>query len=131
MGTYFKGGAGHYHSISENSAPLKKEYPYKNGYFGEKGRSSTNSKVRYIESSNPEKTAKEFYDKATYGGIEEPIYNKRTGEKIGMKTTLSDGSVISWRNVSRSDGTPAVDINISRSTDSGGIKEQKIHFVKE
>ena len=64
--------------------------------------------------------------------IEEPIFNKKTGDEIGQKTTLSDGSIISWRNVSSSaDGSPAVDINIEYSSDSGGIKRQKIHFVKE
>ena len=47
-----------------------------------------------------------------------------------MKTTLSDGSVITWRNISHSDGSPAVDINVERSSDSDGIKQQKIHFVK-
>ncbi len=29
------------------------------------------------------------------------------------------------------DGTPAVDINIKNSKESGGVKQQKIHFVKE
>ena len=32
--------------------------------------------------------------------------------------------------LSTSDGTPVVDINISKSRGSGGIKKQKIHFVK-
>lgn len=54
------------------------------------------------------------------------------GNEYGKKTKLSDGSIISWRNVSHSpDKSPAVDINIERSSDSGGIKKQKIHFVKE
>ena len=131
MGTGYKGNADHYHSISENLPTLKNEYPYDNGYFGAKGDSS-DSKVRHIESPDPQKCAKEFYDKFTYGGIEEPIFNKKTGDEIGQKTTLSDGSIISWRNVSSSaDGSPAVDINIEYSSDSGGIKRQKIHFVKE
>lgn len=33
--------------------------------------------------------------------------------------------------VSHSDGTPVVDVNIERSTHTGGIKKQKIHFIKE
>ena len=49
-----------------------------------------------------------------------------------MKIThMSDGTVITMRKVSTSDGTPAVDINIEHSRGSGGIKSQKIHFVKE
>ena len=63
--------------------------------------------------------------------IESDIYNKKTGEVIGQKTKLADGSIISWRDVSSSDGTPAVEINIEQSTSNGGVKQQKIHFVKE
>ena len=44
---------------------------------------------------------------------------------------MNDGSIISWRDVSSSDGTPAVEINIEQSTSNGGVKQQKIHFVKE
>ena len=34
------------------------------------------------------------------------------------------------REVSSSDGSPAVEINIKQSTDHGDIKYQKIHFLK-
>ena len=40
-------------------------------------------------------------------------------------------TIVSYRKVSSSDGTPAVDINIKKSKESGGVKQQKIHFVKE
>ena len=130
MGTCYKGGADHYHSISENLPALKSKYHYENGYFGTKGDSSSNSRVRHITSEDPVQTAKEFYDRVTYGGIETPIYDKKSNY-IGKKTSLEDGSVITWRNVSSSDGTPAVDINIEKSSNSGGIKQQKIHFEKE
>jgi hypothetical protein len=130
MGSGYKGNTDHYHSISENLPPMKEKYFYKDGYFGNKGNNSKNNKVRHIESCDPSKTAKEFYDTLTHGGKEEPIYDKKTGEKIGKKTTLADGSVVAWRKVSSSDGSPAVDINIEYSSDSGGIKQQKIHFVK-
>ncbi len=43
---------------------------------------------------------------------------------------MSDGTIITYRRYTRSDNLPAVDINIRKSTDSGGIKSQKIHFVK-
>lgn len=75
-------------------------------------------------------TAREFYDTIAYGGKETPTFDSKTGEQNGFKTTLSDGSIITWRNVSHSDGSPAVDINIERSSNNGGIKQQKIHFVK-
>lgn len=35
-----------------------------------------------------------------------------------------------FREVSSSDGSPAVEINIRQSDDHGDIKYQKIHFVK-
>ncbi|MBO4476776.1 MAG: hypothetical protein J5757_00450 [Lachnospiraceae bacterium] len=130
MGWGFKGNASHYHKISENTEALKNEYPFSDGYFGEKGDSKSNPHVRHIASDDPAKTAKAFYDSATYGGLESPLFDKN-GNIIGQKTSMADGSVISWRSASHSDGSPAVDINIERSTDSGGIKQQKIHFVKE
>lgn len=130
MGTGFKGNADHYHSISENLPIMIEKYPYKDGYFGEKGQSKTNNRVRNIKSDDPSSTAREFYDGFTYGGIEKPIYDSKTGKQNGWKTYLADGSVITWRDVSHSDGSPAVDINIERSSNNGGVKQQKIHFVK-
>ena len=44
---------------------------------------------------------------------------------------MADGTVITMRKVSHSDGTPAVDINIKPSTHTGGVKGQKIHFIQE
>ncbi len=129
MGTGYKGNADHYHSISENLPAMKEKYSYKDGYFGEKGKSKKNNKVRNIKSDDPLKTAREFYDTLAHGGKESPIFES-DGTKNGMKTVLADGSVVTWRNVSHSDGSPAVDINIEYSSDSSGIKQQKIHFVK-
>ena len=72
-------------------------------------------------------TAKDFYDRIAYGG-REIVYK---GGKLNI-THMADGSVISMRTVSSSpDGSPVVEINISGSTHTGGIKEQKIHFVEE
>ncbi|MCD8026974.1 MAG: hypothetical protein LUF33_08675 [Clostridiales bacterium] len=42
---------------------------------------------------------------------------------------MADGAVITKRIVSHSDGSPVVDINIKASSHTGGIKQQKIHFV--
>ena len=124
MGHGFKGDTGHHHSIRENLSSLKNEYEFKDGYFGEQGEGR--SFVRNIRSSDPEKTAKDFYDKAAHGGIEKEMSNGK-----GLYTKMKDGSIISYRNVSSSDGSPAVEINIRQSTDHGDIKYQKIHFVKE
>ena len=128
MGLNYKGGADHYHSIGENASNLSKDYPLSSGYFGTKGDSKDNS-IRHIESSDPATTAKEFYDTAAHGGIEQHIYDKN-GNVKGATTKMADGTIITWREVSNSDGSPAVDINIKYSSDSGGLNGQKIHFVR-
>lgn len=131
MGVGYKGGATTYHSIDDNVESIKSSYPLNNkGFFGTNGKSSDEA-VRNIASTNPEESAKDFYDKIAYGGKEDDIVDKKTGAAIGKKTTLKDGSIISWRKVSSSDGSPAVDINISKNGDSSGISAQKIHFVQE
>lgn len=123
MGHGYKGDTGHHHSITENLSSLTSSYDYHNGYFGEKGQGR--DFVRNISSADPVKTAQDFYDKAAHGGIERPMTNGK-----GHYTKMKDGPILSFREVSSSDGTPAVEINIKKSTDHGGIKYQKIHFVK-
>lgn len=44
---------------------------------------------------------------------------------------MSDGTIINWRPVSSSDGTPAVDIDVQYSDEHGNLVTQRIHFVKE
>lgn len=123
MGRGYKNDTGHHHSIKENLPSLTSRFDYNNGYFGEKGYGRTF--VRNISSDDPVKTAKEFYDKAACGGIERPVANGK-----GHYSKMKDGSILSYREVSFSDGSPAVEINIKKSNDHGGIKNQKIHFVK-
>lgn len=127
MGLGYKGGTSRYHSIGENAGRLKSKYQYndKTGYFGEKGRSH-DPHIRNMASEHPSEMAKQFYDDATYGGQEEKLSNGK-----GVKTTMRDGTVISYREVSSSDGSPAVQITISSLEDGGGIKSQKIHFVNK
>ena len=124
MGTGFKGNTDHHHSISENIPNLAKDYPTSNGYFGEKGQGR--GFTRNIASDDPAMTAKDFFDKGAQGGV---IQNMANGK--GQTVKMADGTIISYREVSTSDGTPAVEINIQKSSDSGGIKGQKIHFIKE
>ena len=102
---------------------LKSEYKYQNGYFGDPGQGR--DFVRNIKSDDPVKTAQDFYDKAAHGGIKKEMNNVK-----GVYTKIKDGSILSYREVSSSDGSPAVEINIKQSTDHGDIKYQKIHFVK-
>ncbi len=121
MGRGYKADTGHHHSITENLPSLTSSYDYHNGYFGKKGQGR--NFVRIISSADPVKTAQDFYDKAAHGGIERPMSNGN-----GHYTKMKDGSILSYREVSSSDGSPVVEINIKKSTNHGSIKYQKIHF---
>ena len=57
----------------------------------------------------------------------------RTLDKNGVEihfTKMADGTIVTMRKTSTSDGTPVVEINISGSNHTGGIQKQKIHFVQ-
>ncbi len=123
VGTTYKGNTKFYRSIGQNIVIAKNIYKYENGRFGDSS-PSTGNKTRNIVSDDPEKTAKDFYDKIALGGIEHS-----TGDGSRKITKMADGSIVTWRNYSHSDGTSVVQINIKNSTHSGGIKDQKIHFV--
>ena len=123
MGRGFKGGTGNHSSFSDNISGLKSEYGLNNGYFGIRGEGR--EFIRNIICEDPNSEAKAFYDKASFGGIEMVMEN---GE--GVYTKMKDGTIISYRHISKSDGSPAVEINIRRSTSSGEVKYQKIHFVR-
>ncbi|WP_432718497.1 hypothetical protein [Pectinatus frisingensis] len=90
--------------------------PGENGYFGDIGQSGSN-KVRNITGGN--KAAQEFFDDITQGFKSEK--NLGNGKKLRI---MEDGTTVTYRPASHSDGTPAVDIN-------GGstYKQQKIHFI--
>ncbi|MBP2644187.1 MAG: shlA 1, partial [Firmicutes bacterium] len=87
-----------------------------NGYFGDIGQSGSN-KVRNITGGN--KAAQEFFDDITQGFKSEKDLGN--GKKLRI---MEDGTTVTYRPVSHSDGTPAIDIN-------GGstYKQQKIHFI--
>ena len=125
MGTVYKGNSAYYRSVGQNILPTASKYKYRNGRFGDSS-PSTGNKTRSISSSEPLKTAKDFYDKIAYGGLE------KTYDGGNRKITqMADGTIITWRRISRSDGSPVVEINISSSSHTGGLKKQKIHFVEE
>lgn len=124
MGHSYKGGASAYRSLGDNARILIASYAIQEGYFGVVSKRG-NSRVRKIETDNPLEEARNFYATAGYGGIEEQLED---GKWI---TTMKDGTVLTMREVSSSDGSPAVDINISKSIEAAGIKKQKIHFVEK
>ncbi len=125
MGTTYKGNAPYYRSVGQNILQTSSKYPYRNGRFGENS-PSTGNETRNIASADPLDTATDFYDRIAYGGVENIYANG--DRKI---TQMADGTIITWRRVSTSDGGPVVEINISGSSHTGGIKKQKIHFVED
>ena len=94
----------------------------KSGYFGDKAKNTSSSRVRIVESSNPVKTAYEFQAKAIKGFI-----SMRTITGKGYVVKLKDGTKISYRMISSSDGSPVVELTIK---DLKRVKDQKIHFIK-
>lgn len=124
MGTGYKGDSKYYRSIGQNVLITSSKYAYSNGRFGVNsphGGAST----RNISSADNLSTATDFYNKIAFGGKE-----NRVNENLRI-TRMADGTIITMRKVSHSDGTPVVDVNIERSAHAGGIKKQKIHFIKE
>lgn len=122
MGVSYKGGAPSYYSIKDNVNSLKKTFEYNDGYFGKPGK---NYNIRVIYSKNPIEEGKKFYKKISYGGIEKDLTNGK-----GKITHMVDGTIITFRLITKSNNYPGIDINISKSRDSCGIKMQKIHFEK-
>ncbi len=110
------------HTFSDNLANLEQKYPLSDsGYFGTQGKGRFF--VRHISSDTPLETANDFYDTATQNSVSE----RDIGGK-GKMATLRDGTTVSLREVSSSDGSPAIEIKIASQ---GRVKDQKIHFVKE
>lgn len=85
------------------------------GYYGERGQSSS-SRVRNLKGGD--NAAKEFFDEKTVGYISERLIEN------GVIREMPDGTYITYRSISNSDGTPAVSFNGGETT-----KPQKIHFI--
>ena len=124
MGTGFKGNSPTYRTIGENISNVSKSYDFSRGYFGydsPHGKEST----RNISSDDALKSAKDFYDRLAYGGIEDKVTDSMS------ITRMADGTIITMRKVSNSDGSPAININVIRSANPAGLRKQKIHFVED
>lgn len=93
----------------------------KNGYFG---LSTERGHVRKIVNNHPLESAVFFFHKLIEGVSAEPLPGKK-----GWMAKMRDGYVVTIREHSISDGSPAVDIHIRGKSKT--VKDQKIHFVKE
>lgn len=124
MGTGFKGDSVYFRSVGQNILFTSNKYGFTNGYFGDNSPHGSD-RTRNISSIDNMTSAKDFYDKIAFGGKEDIVNSNMS------ITRMADGTVITMRKVSYSDGTPVVEINIKSSSHTGGVKSQKIHFVKE
>lgn len=120
---HYVGRKQQYHSFEDNINDIKASYTLSNGFFGAKGKSR---RVREIHSKDHEKAAKDFFNTIAKGGI----LDLKTIPG-GVISRLKDGTVVSYRKITSSPNSPAVEIRF-RSVDSKcGIKDQKIHFVQD
>jgi len=69
MGTGYKGNSKYYRSVGQNIMAASSRYEYHEGRFGVSS-PSTGNKTRNIASDDPLATAKDFYDKIAFGGVE-------------------------------------------------------------
>ena len=124
MGTCYKGNSSYFRSIGQNVLIASSKYAYSLGFFGDSSKHGR-ERTRNISLPNTLAGAKDFYDKIALGGKEQIVNDNM------RITRMADGTVITMRKISHSDGSPVVEINIKPSKHTGGVKGQKIHFVQE
>ena len=119
------------HTVADNLASTEKKFPLSEaGYFGRKsGKGNTRTSTRQIESPTPVKTSREFFHLLANHPEKIGRIRDNNGRPKGIMATMKDGTVITYRKRMSSDGSPVVDINVTKVAD-GRVRTQKIHFVK-
>ena len=120
---HYVGRKQQFRSLDQNVSSTVIVYPMTNGYFGVKGSSWG---IREIHSRNHEATAKDFFNRIAKGGI----LDLQT-IKGGVVSRLKDGSIVSYRKITSSNNSPAVEIRFRKLSSKYGISDQKIHFVQD
>lgn len=120
---HYVGRKQQFRTLEQNIKSISLSYPIKNGYFGSKGASR---QVREIHARNHEQVARDFFNKIAKGGI----LDLKTLPG-GVVSRLKDGSTISYRKITSSPNSPAVEIRFRSSNSKYGIYDQKIHFVQD
>lgn len=103
-----------------NIDSLATKYPYKNGKFGNEGKN-----CQVINTDTPIKTSNDFFNELTGGMDVEPLGNGK-----GWRAQSEDGTTITYRPVTSTPNSPAIDINTKKAK-APPIKGQKIHFETE
>ena len=104
-----------YFQLNINSLTAK--YPYKNGKFGKEGKN-----CQVIITDTPKETSSDFFEKLTQGMNIESLDNGK-----GWKARSEDGTIITYRTLTSTPNSPAIDINIKKSS-TPPLRGQKIHF---
>lgn len=120
---HYVGRKQQFRSLDQNISATISSYSISNGYFGVKGASYG---VREIHSRNHEAAAKDFFNKIAKGGM----LDLKTIAG-GVVSRLKDGTVVSYRKITKSPNSPAVEIRFRNAKSKYGINDQKIHFVKD
>ena len=106
--------------LRQNVDKMKRQYPLTSGgYFGKDGKN-----CRIITTDTPISTSEDFANKIAKGFTRNPIGNK------GWVAEADDGTIITYRVITSTTGSPAVDINI-KNVKNPSVKGQKIHFTTE
>ena len=106
-------------SVKDNYSKVAKKYNLnKFGSFGEQGKN-----CRVFKSKDPVNSSADFYKKISAGGTHSVLPNGK-----GVQTIFNDGSRVVYRVVTKTPGSPAVEIII---TELGKVKKQKIHFIRK
>lgn len=115
-------------SFKTNLAKTSKKYKMtKGGYFGKKSSNAKHNSTRTIKCKNsPYAEAKKFFKKLTQGYKAKDLNTKYGKGKI---VKFDDGTVVTFRPVTSSPKSPAVDIQITLATSK--FQKQKIHFSKK
>ena len=121
-------GVGYTHYIKtdiKQSLPITMlSFPYKDGYFFDKSEQGNNNNIRQCTATDPLYCSKDVFSSLTEDAFTQSDYSQGT-----IIAILPDGTAITWRASSSSDGSPAVDINPSSEAIKMGVKRQKIHFI--
>ena len=120
---HYVGRKQQFRTLEQNIKSVSESYPITNGYFGTKGSSRL---IREIHARNHEQVAKDFFNKIAKGGI----LDLKTLPG-GIVSRLKDGSTISYRKITSSPNSPAVEIRFRSASSKYGINDQKIHFVQD
>lgn len=119
---HYVGRKQQYRSLQDNIPSVSEKFPIENGFFGTKGSSRG---VRAIYVRNHEAVAKEFFNEIAKGGKLD-----LTTMPGGVISRMKDGTFISYRKVTSTSNSPAVEIRFRKMSEKYGIRDQKIHFVQ-